>query len=81
MACAWGGVAGYGTAMVLSYLVGQRKYPIDYDLKTLGGYVALTVVLYYVMTDVSTLLPTVWQILSNTLLIAIYILYIIKTKR
>ena len=81
MACAWGGVAGYGTAMVLSYLVGQRKYPIDYNLKTLGGYVALTVVLYYVMTDVSTLLPTVWQILSNTLLIAIYILYIIKTKR
>jgi len=81
MACAWGGVAGYGTAMVLSYLVGQRKYPIDYDLKTLGGYIALTVVLYYVMTDVSTLLPTVWQILSNTLLIAIYILYIIKTKR
>ena len=81
MACAWGGVAGYGTAMVLSYLVGQRKYPINYDLKTLGGYVAVTVVLYYVMTDVCTLLPTFWQILSNTFLIAIYILYIIKTKR
>ena len=81
MACAWGGVAGYGTAMVLSYLVGQRKYPINYDLKTLGGYVAVTIVLYYVMTDVCTLLPTFWQILSNTFLIAIYILYIIKTKR
>ena len=24
-ACAWGGVAGYGTAMVLSYIIGQRK--------------------------------------------------------
>ncbi len=81
MACAWGGVAGYGTAMILSYVVGQRKYPIHYDIKTLGLYVSLTVVLYYVMTDVSTMLPTVWQLLSNTLLIAIYILYIIKTER
>ena len=81
MACAWGGVAGYGTAMVLSYLVGQRKYPIDYDLKTLGVYVSLTVVLYYVMTDVSALLPTIWQLLSNTLLIALFILYLIKTER
>ena len=27
-ACAWGGVAGYGTAMLLSYFVGQRNNPI-----------------------------------------------------
>ena len=27
-ACAWAGVAGYGTSMLLSYFVGQRKNPI-----------------------------------------------------
>ena len=31
-----GAVAGYGTAMVLSYLVGQKKYPIAYPLKSIG---------------------------------------------
>ena len=32
-ACAWGGVAGYGTAMVLSYIVGQKKNPIPYSIR------------------------------------------------
>jgi O-antigen/teichoic acid export membrane protein len=40
-ACAWGGVAGYGTAMVLSYLVGQRKNPIPYPLKDMAWYVLI----------------------------------------
>ena len=35
-ACAWGGFAGYGIAMLLSYFIGQRKYPIRYDLKGIG---------------------------------------------
>ena len=43
-ACAWGGVAGYGTAMVLSYIVGQRKNPIPYTLKDCAFYVGMTMV-------------------------------------
>ena len=39
MACAWAGFCGYGIAMLLSYFVGQKKYPIQYDLKAIGGYV------------------------------------------
>ena len=35
-ACAWGGFAGYGIAMLLSYFIGQRKYPIHYDLRGIG---------------------------------------------
>ena len=50
MACAWAGFAGYGTAMVLSYFVGQRHYPISYPLKDLGLYVALAAVLFAAMT-------------------------------
>ncbi|WP_407401256.1 oligosaccharide flippase family protein [Sodaliphilus sp.] len=46
MACAWGGVAGYGTAMLLSYFLGQHYLPIKYPLKELGLYVALTAALY-----------------------------------
>ena len=32
MACAWGGFAGYGVAMLLSFLIGQKYYPVKYDL-------------------------------------------------
>ena len=45
MACAWAGVAAYGTAMVLSYVVGQRYYRIDYPLRDIAIYVLLTAVL------------------------------------
>jgi O-antigen/teichoic acid export membrane protein len=45
-ACAWGGVAGYGTAMVLSYVVGQKKNPIPYPMRSMAYYVALAVMLY-----------------------------------
>lgn len=38
-ACAWGGVAGYGTAMTLSFVVGQRLNPIPYPLKDMAVYV------------------------------------------
>lgn len=46
MGCAWAGLAGYGTAMLLSYFIGQRKYPIPYNLRAIGGYVLLAVLLY-----------------------------------
>ena len=48
-ACAWGGVAGYGTAMVLSYVVGQRKNPIPYPMKDIARYVVLAAVLTTLM--------------------------------
>ena len=49
MACAWAGFAGYGTAMILSYFVGQKYYPINYPLKSIGVYVAITLLFFVVM--------------------------------
>ena len=48
VACAWAGFTGYAVAMLLSYFVGQKKYPINYDLKSIGGYVLLALVIYAV---------------------------------
>lgn len=49
MACAWGGFAGYGTAMVISYFVGQKHYPIAYPMKDIGIYTGLAAVLFVAM--------------------------------
>ena len=49
IACAWAGFAGYGTAMLLSYFVGQRYYPIRYPLASIGVYVAITLLFFGVM--------------------------------
>ena len=78
MACAWGGVVGYGTAMLLSYFVGQKKYPIRYDLKGIFSYVIVTMCFYYAM-ELATRIPHVWlQLLCNTILILAYLVLVVK---
>jgi O-antigen/teichoic acid export membrane protein len=78
MACAWAGLAGYGTAMLLSYFVGQKKYPIPYDLKAIGLYVALAAVLYGGMC----LVPTSWGVVPSlavkTVLLLVFVAVIVK---
>ncbi|MDR1407022.1 MAG: oligosaccharide flippase family protein [Tannerella sp.] len=34
MACAWASVASNATMMILSYLVGRKKYPVAYDMRS-----------------------------------------------
>lgn len=46
IACAWAGCAGYGTAMLLSYFVGQKKYPINYPLRSIFSYTVLAAAIY-----------------------------------
>lgn len=36
-------IAAYGTMMVISYQLGQKKYPIPYDLNKIGSYLGLTI--------------------------------------
>lgn len=72
MACAWAGVAGYGTAMVLSYLVGRRYYPIDYPLGCMAAYVVLAAVLFYGMTEANDRLPLWGALAANTLLAVLF---------
>ena len=78
MACAWGGFAGYGTAMILSYFVGQKYYPISYPLKEMALYVVLAALLFVAMTASNRNLPTLPAVAVNTLLGILFIAYIVK---
>lgn len=78
VACAWGGFAGYGTAMLLSYFVGQKKYPIDYPMKEIMIYVVLAAVLCGGMTLANDSLPMWGSVAVNTLLIGVFIAYLVK---
>ncbi len=79
MACAWGGVAGYGVAMVVSYFVGQKYYPLNYPLKSITIYVIiavlLTMAMYYV-PDTYGFSP-ILTLAFNILCICCYVSYII----
>ncbi|HLA59719.1 MAG TPA: oligosaccharide flippase family protein [Puia sp.] len=48
MACAWATFLCYGTMMVISYIWGQKSYPVPYAWKKLLAYIAIVVILYFI---------------------------------
>lgn len=77
MASAWASVAGYGVIMLLSYGVGQKKYPIRYDLKGIGGYVLLAALLYVIGTQVPVS-NIVLRLVFRSVLLCFFLAYIIR---
>ena len=72
MACAWGGLAGYGVCVLLSYFIGQKKNPVPYNLKAIGGYLVLALALFAVTQWVRP--DALWLRLTlNTVLLLVYI--------
>ena len=78
MACAWAGVAGYGTAMVLSYLVGQHYNPINYPLGNIFFYVLLTAVSWIAIDYVHDYYDTLISLAFNTLVILFFVAVVIR---
>ena len=78
MACAWAGFAGYGVAMILSYIVGQKKYPIKYPLKDIALYVVLALIFFATMTFANNHLTQIPALAVNTALILVFCAVIIK---
>lgn len=78
MACAWAGFAGYGTAMILSYFVGQKYYPINYPLKSIGVYVAITLLFFVVMHLAEVYVPNMaLRLAINTACIVLFVAHTI----
>ncbi len=78
MACAWAGVAGYGTAMLLSYIVGQKKNRIDYPLKDILIYTLVAAVLFVGIRLSSTHLGFWASLAVNTLAIILFMALIVR---
>lgn len=80
MACAWGGFAGYGVCMVMSYLIGQKKKPIAYPVREISMYVILAALLYgsYMAFCQASFLPEWFRLITGTVLICIYLAYLFK---
>ena len=77
-ACAWGGFAGYGTAMILSYIIGQKKNPIPYPLKSIALYFMTAMVAFALMEWGENYLPAWGSFLFSNLMILGFVVMIIK---
>jgi hypothetical protein len=78
MACGWGGFVGYGVAMLVSYFVGQKYYPIDYPLKDMALYVILAAAASAAMYYWRGSLPLWLALTVNSLVILLFVAVIVK---
>ena len=77
IACAWASFAGYFTAMLLSYFIGQKRNAINYDLKSIFAYTALFAVVY-TLSVVNPIENSIARMACNTVLLIIFVAYFIK---
>ena len=78
IACAWASFTGYFAAMLLSYIIGQKRNAINYDLKCILWYTLLFGVLY----GASFMIPdsnTIVKMLCNTGLLSLFLLSVFGT--
>ncbi|MCD8260085.1 MAG: polysaccharide biosynthesis C-terminal domain-containing protein, partial [Bacteroides sp.] len=77
VASACAGLIGYFIITLLSYIVGQKKYPIQYDFKTIDLYFLLTILLYTAILLVP--IENIWlRLLYRSLILFLYLFYMIR---
>jgi O-antigen/teichoic acid export membrane protein len=77
---AWATLICYASMMVASYFLGNKHYPVNYDLKRILGYLALSLTLYVISTFVHTGSIIINLIINNSMLI-LFILVAWKMER
>lgn len=77
VASAWASVAGYGVITLLSFVIGQKKYPVAYPLKDMAAYLVLAVMLY-LLSEMVTISNVALRLVYHTLLILVFVAFIVK---
>ncbi len=77
MACAWASFASNLVMMLLSYFVGQRKFPIGYDLRSAATY-SLLAAAFYAVGMLPQISSEVLCLGYRTLLLAVFAAIVVK---
>lgn len=80
VACAWATLAAYAGMMVLSYILGQKNYPIKYNIRAIAVYATLTFALYGVSRSYASIDNTALRVFLNNLLIVLFVWVIYKLE-
>lgn len=71
-------IAAYGTMMIISYKMGQKRYPIPYDMNKIFSYLGLTIV----FSAVSFYIPAIREnYYVKALLLAVFLYFIYYSEK
>jgi O-antigen/teichoic acid export membrane protein len=76
-ACAWIHVLANGVMLIITYYTGQKHFKIQYDVKSIGIYLLLGIVLYIIGRLIETNVGWL-NVLTGLVIVCIYVLYVNK---
>jgi O-antigen/teichoic acid export membrane protein len=80
MACAWATIASYATMMVISYFLGQKHYPIKYNLKAISFFFFLALGFYFMSLLWDNMEWRILKLLLNNLLVLLFVFLFYKLE-
>lgn len=81
-ACAWATLSAYGSMVVISYVVGQRYFPVPYPMKKLVGYLLAIGVLYFLQQQVVAMQSLVIiRVATATVLFSSFLMLVLWLER
>ena len=81
MASAWATMVVYAIQMVLSYVLGQKYYPIPYNVKKFFLYLGVAIALYFVTVFLNLEESSVSQFLVHNSIVVVYLAMIWKIEK
>lgn len=82
MACAWATFACYGSMMVISFVWGQKEYPIPYAWRKLVAYMAIVTGFFFIQKGLLHFYHPFWfQFATGTILLAVFGWFILLVEQ
>ncbi len=72
VACAWATLAAYGVMMIVSYILGQKHYPIKYNIRAILVFVGLALGLYALSFTYQSIDNAILKLALNNLLVLLF---------
>ena len=72
MACAWATLISYFTMMVLSYFLGQKHYPVKYNLRSISVFTFFALGFYFISTLYADMHTVLLKLTFNNILLLLF---------
>jgi len=81
MACAWSAFFANLVMMVVSYFLGQKYYPINYDLKSASFFSLIALIGFAIISSTYTYIDNIFiRLTVNSVVILLYLFIIFKKE-
>ena len=80
IACAWATLASYGAMMVASYVLGQKYYPVKYNLRSIFVFTFLALGFYFISTVYSEMENIYIKLILNNILLGLFAFIFYKVE-